>query len=99
MIYSFKNRPLVEADIIIAVEHYKEINLLLAKQFLLRIKEAKKHIAQTPFGFQVKYNNVRTVSLKQFPYLIHYLIDDDQKQIVILAITHSYKDPKDYSNR
>lgn len=99
MIYSFKNRPLVEADTILAVEYYKAINPTLAKEFLTRIREAKKHIAQTPFGFQVKYNNVRTVSLKQFPYLIHYLIDEDHKQIVILAIIHSYKEPKDYSNR
>lgn len=81
MIYSFKNRPIVEADIILAVEYYKEINPALAKEFLSRIREAKKHIAQTPFGFQVKYNNVRTLSLKQFPYLIHYLIDEDHKQI------------------
>jgi plasmid stabilization system protein ParE len=99
MTYSFKNHPLVEADTIITVEHYKEINPILAKEFLLRIREAKKHIAQTPFGFQVKYNNVRTISLKQFPYLIHYLIDDNKKQIIILAIIHSYKEPKDYSNR
>ena len=35
MKYSFKNRSLVEADLIIAIEHYKEINPELAKEFLL----------------------------------------------------------------
>mgnify|MGYP006216349103 CR=1 FL=1 len=35
--------------------------------------------------------------LKQFPYLIHYLIEDKKKQIVILAVVHAYKNPKDYS--
>jgi len=99
MIYSIKNRPLVEADIINAIEYYKEISPKLAQHFLLRVKEAKQHIAQTPFGFQIKYNNVRTILLQQFPYHIHYLINDNQKQIVILAIIHSHKEPKDYSNR
>ena len=99
MKYSFKNRSLVEADLIIAIEHYKEINPELAKEFLLRIREAKKYIAQTPLGFQLRYKDVRTISLKKFPYLIHYLVNDNEMQIVILAIIHSYKDPKDYSNR
>jgi len=42
---------------------------------------------------------VRTVLLKQFPYHIHYLIDDDKKQIVVLAIIHAYKNPADFSGR
>lgn len=29
--------------------------------------------------------------LRQFPYHIHYLVNEDLKQIVILAIIHAYK--------
>jgi plasmid stabilization system protein ParE len=99
MSYSIVNRPLVRADIINAIDYYKTINAELAGQFLFQLREAKEYIARSPFGFQIKYNGVRTLLLKQFPYHIHYLVDDTQKQIIILAIIHAYKNPTDYSNR
>ena len=99
MSYAFVNRPSVKNDIIDAVDYYKKINPELPKQFLLRIREAKIFIARSPLGFQIKYNYVRTLLLKQFPYHIHYLINDSKQQIIILAIIHAYKNPADYSGR
>ena len=98
MSYTFVNKPSVGKDIIEATDYYKKNNPKLAKQFLLRIRQAKTHINRSPFGFQIKYKSVRTLLLKQFPYQIHYLVDDTKKTIVILAIIHSYKNPKDYSD-
>ena len=99
MNFVFVNRPFVRNDILEAVDYYRHINPKLAKQFLKRIREAKAYIAKSPFGFQIKYKNVRTVLLEQFPYHIHYLIDEDRKRIVILAIIHAYRRPRDYSKR
>lgn len=99
MSYSFVNKPAVTFDIEDVVDYYKSIRPELAIVFLDRIEEAKKYIADFPEAFQIKYKNVRTVLLKQFPYHIHYLVDDTNKQIVVLAIIHAYKNPKDYSNR
>jgi plasmid stabilization system protein ParE len=61
--------------------------------------EAKGQIADFPLAFQIKYKNVRTVLIAQFPYHIHFIIDDVNAQIVILAIIHAYRNPKDYSKR
>lgn len=97
--YQLVNRPSVETDIKEAVNYYKNISPELAHRFLFRIREAKANIALYPLGFQEKYKNVRTVLLKQFPYQIHYLIDDLHQNIIILAIIHAYKNPMDYSNR
>jgi len=97
MTYRFVNKPSVSRDIIEATDYYKKINPELAKQFLFRIREAKTYIAQAPLAFQVKYKSVRTLLLKQFPYQVHYLIDEAKKTIIILAIIHAYKNPKDYS--
>jgi len=85
MSYAFVNRPAVKSDIIDAIDYYKKINPELAKQFLFRIREAKVYIAHSPLGFQIKYNKVRTLLLKQFPYHIHFLIDDTKQQIIIIA--------------
>jgi mRNA-degrading endonuclease RelE of RelBE toxin-antitoxin system len=99
MSFRFVNRPSVKTDIIDASNYYKKINPELAKQFLFRIKEAKVYISRSPLGFQIKYNEVRTLLLKQFPYHIHYLIDKPKNIVVILAIIHAYSKPNDYSER
>lgn len=99
MSYTFVNKTAVSSDIISVVKYYKSISPKLALEFLFRLREAKKHIIRSPRGFQIKYNNVRTVMLKQFPYHLHYFIDEELKQIVVLAVIHAYKNPKDYSER
>jgi len=95
----FVNRPKVNSDIKFALDHYKAINPKLAKQFLSRIREAKTRIAHSPEGFQIKYNQVRTILLNQFPYHIHYLINSSKNLIIILAIIHAHQNPQDYSGR
>ncbi len=99
MKYKISHRPEVKSDIIKAVDYYKNINPELAKEFLYRIREAKEYIIQVPFGFQIKYKEVRTLLLKQFPYHIHYIIDTSTNEIIILAIIHAYKNPADYTGR
>jgi plasmid stabilization system protein ParE len=97
MKYTFVNRPSVKLDIIEAVGYYKKINTALAHQFLFRIREAKFFIGKNTLVFEIKYKNVRTLLLKQFPYHIHYIVDIDKSQIIILAIIHAYRNPKDYT--
>jgi len=99
MDYKIIHKTAVETDIVAALDYYSRINLKLARQFMFRFEEAIINITRSPLGFQIKYKEVRTLMLKQFPYHIHYIIDDAQKQIIILAFIHAYKNPKDYSER
>ncbi len=99
MNYRFINTSSAKVDIKEAVAHYKSISPELAKQFIFRIREAKSYIGKSPEGFLVRYDQVRTLLLKQFPYHLHYLIDDTKRVIVILAIIHAHKNPNDYSTR
>jgi plasmid stabilization system protein ParE len=99
MNYTFVNKPAVAYDIEDIINYYVNINPELATAFLDRLEEAKKYIIDFPEAFQIKYKNVRTVLLEQFPYHIHYIVDEEKKQIVVLAIIHAYKNPKDYSSR
>ena len=99
MTYHVVNRPGVGADINIAVGYYKTISPFLAQQFLSRIREAKDYIVLYPLAFEAKYKNVRTLLLRQFPFHIHYTIDEENQRIIILAVIHAYKNPMDYSFR
>jgi len=99
MKFEIVNAKKVESDLLDIVEYYKNINPKLAKEFISRMKEASAYILSVPFSFQIKYKNVRTVLLKQFPYHIHYILNEENNQIVILAVIHSYRNPQDYSKR
>ena len=99
MSYTFVNRSLVIFDIEDIVDYYKIISPKLANTFLDRLDEAKKVIEIYPVAFQIKYKNVRTILLKQFPYHVHYIVDESKKLIIVLAVMHAYKNPKNYSNR
>ena len=48
---------------------------------------------------KLKYRNVRTAFTAIFPYAVHFYIDDEKRQIVILAIIHQSRDPALSYNR
>ena len=94
MSYIVVNRPVVTLEIEDIFNYYKTISTKIAFDFLDRLEEARKYITNFPNGFQIKYKNVRTIMLKQFPYHVHYIVDDINKIIIVLAVIHAYKNPK-----
>lgn len=99
MKYRIVSLPAVQIDIREAVRYYEQFSPKLGQQFLQRLREANHFLEIMPKGFQKKYKAVRTLLLKQFPYHIHYLIEDKNQTIIILGIIHSYRNPKDYTLR
>lgn len=81
-------------DIEEILEYYDSLNATLPTKFLDRIEEAKGKIVTAEKGFEIKYKNVRTLLLKQFPYHLHYVLKDEK--IIIIAILHSHINPKTY---
>lgn len=55
---------LAKIDIKKAKEYYKGVNTNLAKQFLIRIREAKSFISENPNGNDVIYQDVRMHLIK-----------------------------------
>ena len=51
-----------------------------------------KQIKDNPFRFQIRYDEIRVVLLKTFPYLIHFSIDNET--IVIKAVIHTSRNSK-----
>ena len=99
MKFTIINIPQVTEDLQAIVDFYTEISPKLPKQFIQQLRFGVRQILKTPYGYQVKYNNVRTLLIHQFPYHIHYYIDEKLTQIVVLAVIHSYRKPQDYSKR
>lgn len=98
MNYSVLNVPEVESDIRKAFSYYSGINSTLPLQFLDCLQEALQILSNSPF-FELKYKNVRTLKLKQFPYLTHFIIDEERKNVIILAIAIAKENPVNYAKR
>ena len=72
--------------------YYETIRKGLGKLFYLEFKNYSLTLNNIPF-FEVKYNIVRILPLKKFPYTIHFTVDENEKIVTIHAVTSDYQDP------
>jgi len=79
--------------------YYKNINDVLPKQFLERIKEAKFFLSKNPYANDFVYGWVRTYLLGQFPYHLHDYLDEEKRQVVVIAVAFAKKENIDFSDR
>ncbi|PBJ12724.1 type II toxin-antitoxin system RelE/ParE family toxin [Flavobacterium sp. ACN6] len=75
-----------------AADYYESKSKGVGKLFYLEFKSYRKTLENIPF-FEEKYNTVRTLPLKKFPYTIHFKVDENKKTVFILAVTSNYQDP------
>lgn len=91
--------PEVYDDIQSAVDFYTSRKKGLGKQFFITVKSQLLNIKSNAFGFQVRYDAVRCVPIKSFPYTIHYKVVQETKTITILAVFCDYIDPEAWGDR
>lgn len=80
-------------DIRKAAEWYNERQIGLGKRFISEVRNKVYYIRQNPKISGVRFNNVRTAILSDFPFMIHYTIDENIKAILIVAVLHTSRDP------
>jgi len=72
--------------------YYESKSKGLGKVFYLEFKNFSKTLRNIPF-FEKKYNIVRILPLKKFPYTIHFTVDENEKIVSIQAVTSNHQDP------
>jgi len=95
MNYKLKILPRAKLDLKeIAVWYDEEVQKGLGKRFLSSVKTEMALVQNNPLIFQTKYDNNKTILVKNFPYLIHYEIINNH--IVVKAVFHTSRNPKNY---
>ncbi|GHT19638.1 hypothetical protein AGMMS4957_04340 [Bacteroidia bacterium] len=79
----------VKNDIQSTKAWYKEQQSGLDEKFELSLKAAIANILKMPSAYAVRYKNVRIAHTKIFPYNVHFYIDDEKEQIVVIGIVHN----------
>ena len=91
--------PLAKQDIWEAAAWYNAKQKGLGKRFTAQVREKVLFIRQNPLAAAVRYDEVRTVVLDVFQFMIHYLVDEVQQMVIISAVFHTYRDPGEWEMR
>jgi len=94
MSYALIVKPEAENDIQVAYDWYEEQQSGLGETFLNQIDQSFNQILNNPKAFQEQYKKVRMIFTNQFPFGIHYTIE--QKRIIVLAILHTSRSPENW---
>ncbi len=65
----------------------------LGKRFYIQLEKRFSLLAFTPFTGSIRYDNVRCTTTKVFKYIIHYIVNESEKQIIILRVLHASRKP------
>lgn len=93
MPYILKYGEQVEFDIKEAIIWYQEQQKRISKTFLAELKNHFKMIEKRPMAFAIRYDEIRCLPLKKFPFMIHYRIIAQINTIYIEAILHTSLKP------
>ena len=93
MLYAIITTTNARLDIQDAIDWENKRNAGLGKRFLEELEQKLFIIAKTPYIGSIRYETVRCVVTTVFSYLIHYTVDDTAKQINILRILHTSREP------
>jgi plasmid stabilization system protein ParE len=86
-----------ELDLIDAVKWYEENLKGLGSNFLLNVEATIQSLSRNPQAYPKVYKNIRRALIRKFPFGIHYIIEGNQ--IVVLAIFHFSRSPKNWKSR
>ena len=75
-------------DIDVAVEYYHKISPSLSKRFISEIRKTIKILSKNPF-FQIRYKDYRCLVVKKFPYMFHYIVDEEKNRVVIYGLRNT----------
>jgi len=88
-IYKIVSTGHVYVDIQESIRWYNNQVILLGNHFLKQISQSLGLIIQFPNLTYIRYlPNIRCCIISQFPYMIHYQLDDLNQSIYIIAILH-----------
>ncbi|TPG44689.1 MULTISPECIES: hypothetical protein [Flavobacterium] len=80
----------LEADEI--AEYYESLSNGLGTKFFNEYQDYVETLKTFPF-FEEKYNTVRILPLKKFPYSVHFTVNENEKSVSVYAVTSNHQDP------
>lgn len=91
--YAIHITPAANRDMMCALEYYDAKLDELGDKLLNNIENIITRIANLPFSFTIRYQNIRAAKVPSFPYLLFYKIDERSKSVEILRVFNTHQQP------
>lgn len=65
----------------------------LGLRFVKHVRSNLKFISNNPLASINRYKNIHTTVMFDFPYMIHYRIDEINKIVVVISVLHTSLNP------
>ncbi len=86
-------------DIQQATDWYNEKSKGLGSRFQKQTKAQINSLKENPLSHAIRYADVRCMLIKDFPFLVHFTIAEDQQLVEVFAVYHTSRDPKIWMER
>ena len=81
-------------DIQEITDSYNEQKANLGKRFQNTTIKQINSLRQDPQIYALRYNEVRCMILKKFPYMVHFFINQENNSVEVLAVISTERNPK-----
>ena len=85
--------PLAKKDIEEAAKWYNEQHVGLGKRFVKSVRSKVNRILINPQLYVIRYSIVHTALVDVFPFMIHFIIDENNKTLIFTAVLHTSQNP------
>ncbi|MEZ2337125.1 type II toxin-antitoxin system RelE/ParE family toxin [Mucilaginibacter sp. RCC_168] len=93
MSYDLKIRQEASQEFANAFVWYEEQQQDLGAIFETSVKRKLNQICKNPYHYKAEYNQFHQALTEKSPFLIVYTIDENLKQVLIIAIFHISRNP------
>lgn len=93
MLYKIITTTNAREDIQAAIKWENNKLIGLGVRFLNELENKFTKLSITPGMGSIRYENVRVTSTSIFKYNIHYIINKDKNEVIILRVLHSFRKP------
>ena len=99
MSYAVVTTPDADADLFDACSWYAEQSEDLDLDFLDDLREVTEQIALLPNSFPTVYKSIRLALMRRFPYKVFFIVEEPERQAVLLAVIHHARHPQKWKKR
>lgn len=98
MAFKIKIEPEARLDIQEAIDWYNNQEQGLGRKFHTQLLKRIESLSKNPY-FEIRFDSVRCLPMKKFPFMIHFTLDETQNCVVVHAVFHTSLNPKNWEER
>lgn len=96
-VFSIELLDEAERDFDNSYAYYLEDSPIVANAFFQRINFSFESIRKIPYSFPEVYKNIRKFTVKKFPFVIYFQIEE--YTVKVIAIFHTSRNPEIWKER